>query len=466
MIVASSPSNKCLPERLGAASPLKRLGAPKGELDLRGRLREPWALEESCGARPVVLVAPRALANHIAAINRRSLRRFRGLVGAGDVVQSEHNVLKSTIAPRLLCRGHLDERAAETPNVGFSPVALLGDDFGGHPWDGAQRGEGPRLGAPLRAPKVGQLHAHVQVDQDVGTLEVPVDDRRRVGVQVMEPLQHAERRFSERRPCEGAEFAEQRRERATWNILQVDVQVALRVVMAQVVDDILMAQALANAQLQIQPLALLGSSVAVLERRLLHCEDLQRLGVESLVDGAEVAGAEGFPAHPVDARPVAVATDRRRRGGGLHRRAAALVRPDGAGGGTPMDPPHRGAGCGALGEARRARLAREARRGARILGGHAVSPFAAPLDNLLLLAHHGLRLRARGLAWIPRKLPRLRRQQVVLVAAQRGDRVLARHRRRIVQRWQLLAWAPTCNHRRWALRGRARPGHGIDPGPP
>mmetsp|Transcript_50482 Transcript_50482/g.127237 ORF Transcript_50482/g.127237 Transcript_50482/m.127237 type:complete len:280 (-) Transcript_50482:512-1351(-) len=269
-------------------------------MEFTDRGSEVLVLQQLRRAGALVLGALQAMADEVVATAGDAGGDRRDLREGSDVVQGIHHVVECPIAPRLLRRDHLDHGAAETPDVGLAAVAsLLADDLRRHPWHRAERRERLRVVATFGATEIGQLDAKFEVHQHVGTLDIPVNDGRRPSVQVVQTLQHAERRLPERRTREWSEFAEDGRDRAAGHILEVDEEVLVCVVVAQVADNVWVAKGLTDLKLAGEPIPILAI-VALVEQGLLHCENLQRSRVEGFEDSAEGAGPNCLPTSPTE----------------------------------------------------------------------------------------------------------------------------------------------------------------------
>mmetsp|Transcript_83667 Transcript_83667/g.234395 ORF Transcript_83667/g.234395 Transcript_83667/m.234395 type:complete len:383 (-) Transcript_83667:148-1296(-) len=297
-------------------------------------LRAPGALRRSAfqrlvlhrltSARPRLRLPARALGHEVHEVLVELLGHRRRRVRHRDVPQCASNVVERPVAPRLLRRGHFDDRATETPNIGFPPMAvLLQDHLGRHPWHGAHRPQRLRVVAPLRATEVCELHPEIQVHEHVRPLDVAMHDRRAPRVQVHQALQQATTGQPKRFVVQGTKFLEDRRHRAARHVLQVDVQRVVDVVVAKVAYDVGVAQRLADVELLLEAAPEHAVTLVVVEHRLLHRKDLAML-TQGREDAPIGPRADFRPALPMLTADVAeVAAARRCRGG---RRQGVAVR--------------------------------------------------------------------------------------------------------------------------------------------
>mmetsp|Transcript_46205 Transcript_46205/g.143158 ORF Transcript_46205/g.143158 Transcript_46205/m.143158 type:complete len:359 (-) Transcript_46205:499-1575(-) len=266
-------------------------------------LFQEWVEQEISCPRPVLRPPLDAKRDQIAAALAERLGQGRNVVGEAYVFEGKHHIVEGLVAPGLLCCRHLDEGAAEAPDVGLAAITvLLLDHLGGHPGDGAEGGEGGRYAGPLGATEVSQLHAEVQVDEDVGSLDVPVHHWGVARVEVVEPLQQALCSSPHRPANHWPKLGDHGGQRATRHVLQVDVQVAGLVVVAQAAHDVWVAKLLADDQLVLQPVAkAVVLAVLVREDGLLDGKDLARLLVLRLEHTAVGAAANLLAAPPIHA---------------------------------------------------------------------------------------------------------------------------------------------------------------------
>mmetsp|Transcript_70162 Transcript_70162/g.205702 ORF Transcript_70162/g.205702 Transcript_70162/m.205702 type:complete len:280 (-) Transcript_70162:691-1530(-) len=196
-------------------------------------------------------------------------------------------------------RGHLDHHAAEAPDVAPSTVAGLLDDLRRHPRDGPPEALRHGVGGPFRAAEVGELHVAVEADEDVRTLDVPVQHDGAAGVEVRQPLQQLAGVGGHEALVEGAELREHLGDRAPRHVLQVDVQAGVDVVVAHVAHDVGVLQFLADADLVLQGLAELPLRVDLrVHADFLDGEHLARPLVHGLEDAAQRTVAEDLAARP------------------------------------------------------------------------------------------------------------------------------------------------------------------------
>ncbi len=108
-------------------------------------------------------------------------------VFVGDLVEDRHQVVR---VERPAAGRELEQHAADAEEVAAAvdllPLHLLGRHVVGRPHHVA--GAGHRRGGHVRHAEVHDLHRAVFLDEDVGGLDVAVDDARLVGVR--EPGQH------------------------------------------------------------------------------------------------------------------------------------------------------------------------------------------------------------------------------------------------------------------------------------
>eukprot|EP00443_Scrippsiella_acuminata_P127167 CAMPEP_0115736378 /NCGR_PEP_ID=MMETSP0272-20121206/87226_1 /TAXON_ID=71861 /ORGANISM="Scrippsiella trochoidea, Strain CCMP3099" /LENGTH=344 /DNA_ID=CAMNT_0003180557 /DNA_START=158 /DNA_END=1191 /DNA_ORIENTATION=+ len=153
--------------------------------------------------------------------------------------EGKDDVVEHAVSPRLLGRGHLEDRAAEAPDVRLAAMAdCVGDDLGCHPRHGSDRRERLCAGAVLGAAEIRELDAERRVDQDVCALEISMDHWRGAAVQVVQPLQASLCCRPQQLPVEGAKLAEHAGHGAAGHELQKDVQMVVDAVAAQVADNV------------------------------------------------------------------------------------------------------------------------------------------------------------------------------------------------------------------------------------
>mmetsp|Transcript_103688 Transcript_103688/g.334282 ORF Transcript_103688/g.334282 Transcript_103688/m.334282 type:complete len:248 (+) Transcript_103688:412-1155(+) len=207
-------------------------------------------------------------------------------------------------------------------------TALLLQHLRRHPVHRADCGEGERADVALRATKVRELHVEVEVDQDVGALEVAVDNRRVVRVQVVQASERAPRGLPQHGPLDGAKLIQHVPQRAASNVLEVDVEPVVDVLVPEAADDVRVAQVLADVKLLLQLVAVLPILLLPLvDPGHLHCEDAPVGFVLGQEDAAVRAEAyllapppeEGLAATPRSRLAAVDLRCRRRAPGGKER---------------------------------------------------------------------------------------------------------------------------------------------------
>jgi len=146
----------------------------------------------------------------------------------------------------VLAREHFDDETAKAPNIRLARVRSLHDNLGGHPVYGALQGwtvlpgqgythqhvsdgrpRGPRLARTVfnlfRDAKVGKLDTALIIHEDVRTLDVTMDDR--LPMEVLQAAQDLSHPVNYERLFKGTVVFQQRRNRATRDIFEEDVQV-------------------------------------------------------------------------------------------------------------------------------------------------------------------------------------------------------------------------------------------------
>mmetsp|Transcript_8417 Transcript_8417/g.24060 ORF Transcript_8417/g.24060 Transcript_8417/m.24060 type:complete len:205 (+) Transcript_8417:401-1015(+) len=182
-------------------------------------------------------------------------------------------------------------------------MAVLLDDFGRHPRNRAPQALRHRVRRPLRTTKVRQLHLAIQPDEDVGALDVPMQDDGFLSVEVLQALQQLAGIGSDQALVQRAELGQHLGHGSPGHVLQVDVQVVIQVVVPEVPDDVGVRQLLVDAHLVLQiRLVLQVGFESAIDADLLHRERLACPLVERLVDGAQGAMPKHFPLHPRQAR--------------------------------------------------------------------------------------------------------------------------------------------------------------------
>lgn len=179
-------------------------------------------------------------------VSGQSSRRGRRKDGR---THAEDGLHLGEVRPGVCAREHLDDEAAEGPDVGFGRVRGLLDDFGRHPVDGALKRGPMHLGAGeqvcssssqrahratrigskrtvldlLRDAKVGDLDPALVVDEDVGALDVAVDDLALV--EVFEPGEDLAHELGHERLLERAVVAQERGDGPAGHVLEKNVEV-------------------------------------------------------------------------------------------------------------------------------------------------------------------------------------------------------------------------------------------------
>mmetsp|Transcript_36096 Transcript_36096/g.116735 ORF Transcript_36096/g.116735 Transcript_36096/m.116735 type:complete len:248 (+) Transcript_36096:813-1556(+) len=220
---------------------------------------------------------------------RQGARHRRTDIRHGDVHQGKHDVVKGAGAPRRLCRRHLQHGAAHAPDVSLAPVSILvQDDFGSHPRNRAHGRKGGGGAVLLGTAEVGELHAEVQVDQEIRALDVAVDHGRAAAVQVVEPCDSTERGLLQQLRVQGAVLLEDAGDGSTCHVLHEDEQSAVYNLLAQVADDVRVLQAPADVQLDLEFFYSFLARIARLARHsLFNRKDAAILHVLGPADGAE-----------------------------------------------------------------------------------------------------------------------------------------------------------------------------------
>ena len=114
-------------------------------------------------------------------------RRRAGLVAA----DGENGLQLTAVGEGVGADEHLDDETAQTPDIGFLGVGRLPHDFGCHPVDTALQGRTVDMAAAaaacsgaedmrgldtFRDTEIGDLHATLVVDEDVGSLDISMND--------------------------------------------------------------------------------------------------------------------------------------------------------------------------------------------------------------------------------------------------------------------------------------------------
>mmetsp|Transcript_49961 Transcript_49961/g.139968 ORF Transcript_49961/g.139968 Transcript_49961/m.139968 type:complete len:333 (+) Transcript_49961:120-1118(+) len=274
-----------------------------------------FVLQKLGGRRPFARVAAKADREEVTAGIRNVFRNARGLLRRGNGVHRLHRVVEGLSAPGLASSKHLDDNAREAPDVGQAAIPATLQDLGCHPQDRAVSRERLCIHVALRATEIGQLCAKVQVDEHIGTLQVPVNHGRAVRVEVAQAFKYATRGFAEKFSLQRAEFFQHGPERTPGNIFKVDEQgvVLALVFVSQVTDDVPMSKILADLELALQGLEVFPV-FAVSYLCDLHREYLARRRVLCLVHAAE------GPSSYLPSLPPVVDPNRFRRRGHAPRR--------------------------------------------------------------------------------------------------------------------------------------------------
>ena len=215
-------------------------------------------------------------------------------------------------------REHLDDQTPQGPDIRFPRIGRLLDDFRGHPEDGTLQGgtvdvaalgrveEGGRFDA-LGDAEVGDLDLAFDVDEDVGALDVPVDDI--AAVEIGEPIQDLADEVADEGFLEVAVVVEHGGDAAAGDVLEEDVEVLVVGVGAEVLDDVWVLQVAQQFDLALQGLhhgffAFVDLGVGFAGHfYLLDGHEFASDGVQGEEDGAEGALADERALHPFDVVP-------------------------------------------------------------------------------------------------------------------------------------------------------------------
>ena len=164
------------------------------------------------------------------------LARHVGRVRLSARVSNLENRLQLTAIRERVCScEHFYDEAAERPDVCFTGVGGLFDDFGGHPEDGALEGGAVDVAAVFGGleegggfdafgdAEVGDFDVALVVDEDVGAFDVAVDDV--AAVQVGEPCEDLPDEVSNEGFVELAVGVEHGGDGAPGNVFEEDVEV-------------------------------------------------------------------------------------------------------------------------------------------------------------------------------------------------------------------------------------------------
>ena len=218
---------------------------------------------------------------------------------------------------------HFDNEAANGPNVGFASVCRLPHHLGRHPENGAlQRHALKALVSALRArrekrrgfdalgdAKVGDFDATFVVDEDVGTLDVTVDDILRV--EVGETGQDLSDEVGDEGLAEWTVVDKHCGDGATGDVFEENVQMRVVIVRAEVLHDVGVLELTEQADLMLQcsehVLLLLDRDLvaAVFGRDLdlLDRHEFSGDGVKGKIHAAETAFADEGALHVSDVVP-------------------------------------------------------------------------------------------------------------------------------------------------------------------
>mmetsp|Transcript_226 Transcript_226/g.670 ORF Transcript_226/g.670 Transcript_226/m.670 type:complete len:207 (+) Transcript_226:554-1174(+) len=131
-----------------------------------------------------------------------------------------HRGIRYAHPPWALGGGQLDDGAAQAPDVRRRfPHATFGDnDLGRRPTEVAST-----LQRAAREPPIGQFHIRALPDvQDIRRLQVAMNDRRALRVQILESTQDRTRRIAEHSTLNRAEGLHKIREGAMWDEFQLE----------------------------------------------------------------------------------------------------------------------------------------------------------------------------------------------------------------------------------------------------
>mmetsp|Transcript_32524 Transcript_32524/g.75957 ORF Transcript_32524/g.75957 Transcript_32524/m.75957 type:complete len:267 (-) Transcript_32524:847-1647(-) len=198
-------------------------------------------IQELSGTEALAWVMLRAPSDKAATVDRDRIRDRRQLSRHADLENRCHQVVEVT--PRRVCSRHLNHQASEAPNVTCSPIARMCQDLRRHPWNGAFDGHRCCLLGTLGAAEICELRQRVEADEDVGTLDVTMQDVGVLRVQILQTKKQLLRVPCDQRLLQRPEIRKDLRKRTAGHILQVHLEVVISPMTAVVGDDVRMPQA-------------------------------------------------------------------------------------------------------------------------------------------------------------------------------------------------------------------------------
>ena len=213
---------------------------------------------------------------------------------------------------------HLYNQTSQGPNIRFSGVAGLFDDFGCHPEDASLEGgavdvsllrleDSARFDAFGDA-EIGDFDDAFVVDKDVGALDVAVDNI--LAVEVGEAREDLADEVADEGFLEGAIGSEHGGDGAARDVFQEDVEVLVVRVGAEVLHNVLMLEVTEKVDLAFQSgdhgfFAFVDDAVGGGgDFDLFDGHELTGEGVQGEEDGAEGALADEGALHPFDVFPL------------------------------------------------------------------------------------------------------------------------------------------------------------------
>eukprot|EP00968_Pinguiococcus_pyrenoidosus_P005339 scaffold343_cov245-Pinguiococcus_pyrenoidosus.AAC.7 len=188
-------------------------------------LGDPWMVEHVGRMRSLEWIANETLQQEVpqAAVERLGHRRW-AVIPQNSLVQGEE-VLHAQLRPRGMAREHLQHQPANGPHVSPATVLRVGEHLWCHEEGRSLHARAADGAVSIKAhvataAKVADLRSTEIIDEDVGPLDVPVDDV--VLVEVLEPAQHLASIRLGHLLREGSELLQQRRHGATGHPLLED----------------------------------------------------------------------------------------------------------------------------------------------------------------------------------------------------------------------------------------------------
>lgn len=156
---------------------------------------------------------------------------------------------------------HFDNETSQRPDVGLAGVRGLFDDFGGHPEDGALEGRTIDVAAfgwveeggsfnTLGDSEIRDLDRAFVVDENVGTLDIPVDDV--FAVEVGKTVEDLANKVADQRFFQLSVIIEHRSHRTTRHVFKENVKVLVVAVGTQVLHNVWVLQVAEEVDLALE----------------------------------------------------------------------------------------------------------------------------------------------------------------------------------------------------------------------